>query len=315
MPRKKLGSTTLQVLLAIAQGKHTNKEITKHLGIYKSLTAYHLKKLQKEGLIKRTVTDAVVIYELTEAGKSYCESILNLSPQESPMKIRAHNMFFKVKIIRKPANLDRRLKEANWIEFYPRNYRAWRKKTEKASLVFKPNVLEIYLGDIYAATQQEAMSKAIKTVLEIIEELEHIYPGLKLAKPEEVARIEKQHFAIQNDPLATLYVQQGKSYRSDRIHIDHSKGIPELETVHKLHASEDVHKITQFYEELIREDFSIRDLKEFMLLVVQDRINLQNSLHTLQNTITGLQKTVEFLLMVMGQGANPPAMTPSVGPS
>jgi len=294
---KPLNSTMLQVLLAIAQGYHTNKEITQHLGISKSLTAYHLKRLQERGLIKRTVKDVIVIYELTESGKSYCSNLVTLPSKDSPRQIRAHDLFFVVDILRKPRSFEKRLKQHNWIAFYPANYRAWKKKIAKANLIFKPNVLEIYLADIYAPTPQNATAEAIKTVLEIIEQLEQDYPGLRLGKPQEVARLEKQHIAIQHDPLAVLYAQEGKSYRSERIHIDHSHGVPELETVHKTLAGEDIHKITRFYEELVRErDFSIRDLKELQLMAIQSQMELKKSLET--------------LIMVMGEGVQVRAPKP-----
>jgi len=296
---KPLNSTMLQVLLAIAQGYHTNKEISQHLGISKSLTAYHLKGLTERGLVKRTVRDVIVIYELTESGKSYCSNLFALPSKDSPSRIRAHDLFFVVDILKKPRSFERRLKQNNWIAFYPANYRAWRKKIAKANLVFKPRVLEIYLADIYAPTPQKATAEAIKLVLEIIEELEEEYPGLRLGRPTEVARLVKQHYAIEYDPLAILFHTQGRSYRSERIHIDHSKGIPELEVVHNLHAGEDICKIVRFYEEIIREgDFSLKDLKELQLMAIQNQIEIQN--------------TLKVIISVIGQHApRPPAIPPT----
>lgn len=121
--------------------------------------------------------------------------------------------------------------------------------------MFTPNTVQHFLPEFYASSSLEALDSAIKLVWKVKEYLEREYEDLVLGKPEEVALLNRQHLTIQHDPLALEYFKHNQKhdkklrYESDRLHIDASKGVPELETVNKVYASEDLFKITEFYED------------------------------------------------------------------
>jgi len=135
-------------------------------------------------------------------------------------------------------------------------------------------------SEVYAPSADAAFEEALRLVLNVKYFLEsEEFLGLVLGSPECVAKVYENHYARPFDALAVEYfknsLQTGvrSSYRSDRLAIDMSPGSPELETVHRVYAKDDLRKITEFYEKLIRSELSFDDL-EFLRLEIPQRLNL-----------------------------------------
>ena len=120
------------------------------------------------------------------------------------------------------------------------------------------------LVDVVARKNQAALRLVLK-IKSVLENEE--FPGLVLGRPEQVARVAQQHYARPFDPLAVEYNRTSidswvkLACRSDRLTIDFSSGLPETETVHRVFAKDDLRKITEFYEWLIRSDLTVDHLE------------------------------------------------------
>jgi len=250
-------------ILLIIDLYSTNKEICRKLKEPKWKISRRMTKLCRIGLLKKTGR----FFGRKLKGTIACCNFLTLY-EKNELIIRTHNMRFKSKIVRAPEQLQEKLLKSNWVEHFPNNWTGYRKRIFNCYVLFTPKNVQYILPEIYARTSEQAIDSAVKLVLNIKESLEDEFKGFVLGKPEEVTTLMNQHYANQFDPLALehwKYKQTNNvtlTYKSDRLNIDFSKGVPELETVHKVHAKDDINKITKFYEDMIRTDFDLNDFLE-----------------------------------------------------
>ena len=92
--------------------------IAKDLDIKSSHVAYYIKKAKNMGYVRSSLKDAVVILELTQAGKYFLDQC-NKGRIPSPNSVRAENIRFKPEILRMPTiPVDwKKIQMRNWVQY------------------------------------------------------------------------------------------------------------------------------------------------------------------------------------------------------
>lgn len=299
----KLCGANIRILLALPKFQ-TNKQLAKHLKRSEGTVSYHTSRLEKAGLIKAVETAGCKIFELTNRGKKACLIFLGEGATISPndIIIRVHDLQFISKIIRQPKALKDKLLKNNWIEFCPRNWKGYKKNIRNAIVIFTPKSVQYLINPYYTKDKRTANKEAVRTILEIKHYLEGEYRGLLLGKPEEVAVCSRQSYGIQMDPLAIKYDRfnrehkTNRSYRSDRLNIDQSV-VPETETVHPVHAPDDLSIITQNYEDMVRHGIRLKELKTAILSIEK---NLQQMTRYQKKIADVIEASTEHMVKMQG---------------
>ena len=266
-----LSRLDFEILIAIAMGSNTNKQLHEKLrkrkgkNVPKSTISRHTTKLKKLGLITQKKIYNLRPFELTEKAKITISIFLTKGEEVEWNLVRGHAFGFVCKILRKPRRLKERLKDGGWGEFYPRNRVGYKKSLWGCTVIFNPSSVQFIPEEVYSASQDGAFDVAYRLVLKVQDFLQKEYQGLVLGP---ITVIYNQQYARMFDPLAVEFLKtsiEGNvnlTYRSDRLAIDQSKKVPELETVHKVFSKDDLRKIVEFYEGLIRSDFKIEDVED-----------------------------------------------------
>ncbi|MDI6847227.1 MAG: hypothetical protein QMD23_03750 [Candidatus Bathyarchaeia archaeon] len=260
-----------EILVAIAMGANTNQQLHFKLrkrrgkNVPKSTISRHTTKLEKLGLITQKKLFNLGPFELTEKAKVAVSIFLTGGGGVEWNLVRGHGFGFVCEILRKPRVLEERLKDGGWGEFYPKNRVGYRKKLWGCTVVFNPRSVQFIPEEVYSASQDGAFDVAYRLVLKVQDFLQKEYEGLVLGP---VTLIYNQQYARMFDPLAVEFLKTSMkeninlTYQSDRLAIDLSKKVPELETIHKVFSKDDLRKICEFYEGLIRTDFKIEDVED-----------------------------------------------------
>ncbi len=187
---------------------------------------------------------------LTPAGKVVYQELNRYV--NNTKKLRAHKMFATLHL----AGAYHRFEEMrgkferispNW------RHRGFKFKFKECIILFySPTKICFYIPDIYGDSIDEIYAIAYDEYVGPLQEhLEKAF-DVKIDRWERGA-VQINHLAFQNHPLANIFKEHNVQYKSDRIEIDHSHGIPELETVHKKTAVQDMDKILD-YEKIIRNE-------------------------------------------------------------
>jgi hypothetical protein len=273
--------------------------------------------LEQRNLIRR-IDGNPTFYELTSSGKNYVCGFLVEGNEGNEKSIRqmTHRLHgpltFSARIRFKggeqmTSELQQLLEKDNFIACYPANQIWYKKRLFRVLVMFTPSTVQLFMPEIYG-DEHEVYSEAMELLWNVISYLEDIFPGLHIGTPKQVARIIRQEFAKLNDALAIEYDRTGQSlgkkilYMSDRMKIDKSKGIPELETCHKVFAKEDLGKITKLYEDVVRGDFDLKDfskklaqMEESMRGFVSTEVALHNTMLVQATILKALHSDVRKL--------------------
>ena len=281
-----------EILIAIAMDANTNKQLHEKLrkrkrkNVPKSTISRHTTKLKKLGLISQKKTYNIRPFELTEKAKVAISIFLTRGAEEVETVVRGHAFGFKCEILRKPRDLEERLRGGGWGEFYPKNRVGYKKELWGCTVIFNPRSVQFIPQEVYGASPDACFDVAYRLVLQVQDFLQKEYHGLVLGP---ITVIYNQQYAHMFDPLAVQFLKTSMeenvnlTYRSNRLAIDLSKKVPELETIHKVFSKDDLRKICQFYEGLIRTDFkieNIEDLKEAAKLQAMAGLYLAQNLKT-----------------------------------
>lgn len=181
--------------------------------------------------------------------------------KESSIVIRSHNFTYHLPIQRKPLALKQMLSHTTWLEVVRMNRWDYYSGTLvlsppkfsgkfdlpqiEAIVQFKPNVVQIYLNEIYGYTSEENLNYANQLLLKVRAQLESLYPGLCLAPAQLKRRVENsgQHHAWVHHTLALKCKQRNISLKNKTWEVDASHGQPELEATHKLES--DLHLMNE----------------------------------------------------------------------
>jgi hypothetical protein len=226
---------------------------------------WQTKRLENMGLITQNRIFNWRPFELTDKGKIAVSVFLSEGAVEMEQVVRGHAFGFVCEILRKPKDLEERLENGGWGEFYPKNRVGYKKDLWGCTVVFNPRSVQFIPEEVYAPNGDAAFQEAYRLVLKIQDSLQSEYEGLVLGP---ITRIYNQQYARIYDPFAaellrsSLKEGERLTYKSDRLAVDYSKGIPELETVHRTYSKDDMRKICEFYEGLVRTDFKIEDVND-----------------------------------------------------
>jgi len=186
-------------------------------------------------------------------------------PLKPPLKDRAHDIVFHVKLNRLPTNrrrFDSMFKyhdKLNWRLYYghKRSGATIQITTRGSPERPEPGLLKIYFPPIYAENPEmaewEAMRRAFEIAEALQEELGLAYDG---RRGEAILRIVSQSHAIPHHPVAMEMRKRKITYKSDIIEVDSSPGHPELELVHRRDSPEHWHNIMEFNEAVARGDIT-----------------------------------------------------------
>jgi len=260
-----------EILIAIAMGSNTNKQLNEKLrkrkgkNVPKATISRHATKLKKLGLITQKKIYNFRPFELTENAKVAISIFLTGGVGEMEQVVRGHGFGFVCEVLRMPNGFGERLRKAGWAEFYPKNRVGYKKGLWGCTVIFNPRSVQFIPEEVYSASQDGAFDVAYRLVLKVQDELQREYEGLVLGP---VTAIYSQQYARMFDPLAVEFLKTSMkenvnlTYGSDRLAIDQSKKVPELETIHKVFSKDDLRKICEFYEGLIRTNFKIEDIED-----------------------------------------------------
>lgn len=264
-----LSRLDFEILTAIAMGSNTNKQLNEKIrkrkgkNVPKSTISRHTTELKKLGLITEKKIYTFRPFELTENAKVAISIFLTGDVGEMEQVVRGHGFGFVCEVLRRPRGLEERLNDGGWCEFYPKNRVGYKKELSGCTVIFNPRSVQFIPQEVYGASQDACFDVAYRLVLRVQDFLQKEYAGLVLGP---VTVIYNQQYAHMFDPLAVEVLKTSMkenvnlTYRSDRLAIDQSKKVPELETIHKVFSKDDLRKIYEFYEGLIRTDFKIEDV-------------------------------------------------------
>jgi len=299
----------LELLLLVVGGVNKNKDLHNKLmkrrgkRVPKSTISRHTKHLCKLGLLKRIKLFNLRSFELTSKGKVTISIILAMGEAPSlEFPVRGHAFGFVSKIVRCPEEFGTKLMEKGWIEYYPRNRVAYKNRIMGCMVIFNPRSVQFIPDEVYGPNQDACFDEAFRLVVRVKESLEDDY-GLVLGQPKEVTRVYSQHYAKLFDPLAMEYfitsLEEGVkvTYRSDRLHIDFSEGFPETEAVHRVYSKDDLRKITDLYETVVRQDFNLDD---FLFEYHKKYDGFTNGVKVIQDDLRDVKEVVRDLAKNIG---------------
>jgi len=305
-----------KILLSILS-KPTNKSLSKYLQISKQTISDNVRILIQNGFIEETIAFNVRLYTLTAKGIRTCPSFLG-GDEAIPLKnqIRSHYLVLKSAIIREAREWAKQAQES-WIISHPKNWIEYRKNIFDIMVVKTPNFFFYFFPERIDDDGFSNVDSFIGKANQLKKFLEEEYQGLVLGSPEKVYSIQSQHHAILYDDLAMEYAKTSQkegykiNYQSDRIHIDQSKGIPELETVNKAYALEDLNKLTQSKEDIIRSPLSFAELVSIVGKIAQAQ---ERGQHQLTETATALNATAKLVEISVKLQSQPTAPSPQEEP-
>jgi hypothetical protein len=259
-------NTKWLILIKLRHGFLT-KSIVEELRSTKTNVLRHVKDLRKAGLVNEFTKG-----RFTPTPKGYRispEDFIKLvyrggghgvaiSPQETTNELlRYHNLSFSVDILEKPQEIkqDFRTIQLKNNVFYIKSYL-------NGSVKFHNHKAVLCLSNVYGAEVEEIALKS----LEVLENLkkEVLEDGFKL---DSLYVCNSQHIA---DPFNKMAQFIGQKFGAcvlvkgeeggERLTIDFSKGLAEIETENKYEACEDMEKVQTFYTGLL--SLSKREIRE-----------------------------------------------------
>lgn len=293
-----------------------------HLGVSQQYISKVAKNLESKGLIKiERIAVNLSNYLITTTGYE----VLRNSPQAIAEKvvmnhpnIRIHALEIAIRI---PPSM-----RVKWEQYLNRifeiqdirpvglknneqglmNIGNMRVKTTTRSVLFYPD-------DVYGIDTKDAEEKLIDVIIKSAEKINNTL-GMKVYK-RQWANIEitRQEIARLDDPIAKKYIDAGLRAKiriggDERIHIDFSKKVPELEAVHRRHAPEDMRKIETLYKDVITDKFNteivnadIDSLKEKANLNEDYFENLVKQNQIISDSQNKITKNMELLSKYLNQ--------------
>ena len=236
--------------------EYNQTQLAKKLRVSRTSVKRYSRELQERGLIYYKRIGNNVFYTLTEKG---AEALKRMNTFDVPYDtlpkrtilsvVRSHAIRIKVPILRLPYNPEAfkedvmrvgKLTKMNtkmngWTQYI--GYLPTGKEYgDGGHFYFTPKNLIITFKQIYSFDPFDSIDKAIKYTQKLIKEIEEYPPyyGLKLGDVSYVGKIIHRHHALPGDEAAKMFIKYGIDIRTDRIHIDCSKG-PGLESQNLIH--------------------------------------------------------------------------------
>ena len=252
---------TKDILRLIEAGYYPAK-IARVLGTYKQLIHYHLKRLEKAGLIRREVRDRIVIYSLTEAGKKFLAGVEGLFGRW----VRLHNVRVVYPVVedaRVPVDWGKVVRLRNWRQYVGTFLNVTVRRNEGR----QPSI-EVLAEPLVGDDPYQLLYMALRECDRVAEYLEQRF-GMKLGRGRLVGR---PHWAIY-DPIAKRF-SDNMVYSDDLAQIDKSPPSPgEIDFFSPEAAKQYLMSITSIPARVGRIEKEIKNLPE-ELVNVKRAVNL-----------------------------------------
>ena len=207
---------------------------------------YNIQQLKKKGIF----TD---LNNLTPDGKLVLRKLKGYL--NNTKKIRGHKLFGKF-ILREPYRDFESIKNKYLRISKSPKHRGFKLEFKDCVVLFySPQKICFYLPEVFGDSIEEIYAEAYEQYINPLKNyLEQMFNSLKINEYE-IASVTINHLALQNNSLAEIFKEFNVQYKSDRLEVDHSHGVAELETVHKKHSVRDLDMILD-YEKLVRGSFN-----------------------------------------------------------
>lgn len=227
-------------------------EIARHLNIPNTTVNYWITKFKQEGLIYKDL-------RLRDKGKKLFKVLIKKVFSEK--RLRAHNIQVKLNIVKCPYNfpncyLDKQnLTTTLYKPFTNGRYTGLKTELLNCSVMFySPKKIVCVVSDIYTDSDEEISATVQEFISQLIEAIELEFNGIKVDSYE-VAKIQSMHIAVTNSIIAkSILVKRGISYNSDKLAVDNSHGIPELEATDPTTALQDIESLLNLEDERRRNE-------------------------------------------------------------
>ena len=266
-------SRQIEILKHINLGK-TLRHTASEIGISHPAVLKHLKKMITLGLLNRVSRSSGVIYSLTLAGRELLSQAGNhevTTPEESltggsdrlpppekiPDQIRLHRLQVKFDLlnpIKDPSIISYKDHPSKIVPLthWMKNIIEFEDFTaiiSTKSLIISGVQRYIKISENLESKEASILSAIVPLAEQIEEKVRRSQPKFKLKRLAQgvlQGRILSREYAYEHHPIAEKVKKMEIKDSEDgkpRIIVDQSKGFPELETVHKEYAAEDMNKI------------------------------------------------------------------------
>jgi predicted transcriptional regulator len=271
---KKIRMEHLEILKLIRDGDNTCATVSKRLKISYSTISDRIRFLLNHGFINKGKRSRTRHYRLTSKGKKqitdFCTHLQGASKNKitTPKRLRAHHVVVFFHISKAPDGMISQLRQNKFMTTDHSTWKGYQKREHDCLIIFNPKKVFLHMDAFYVDSPDQYHAEVMKRAMEVKDRLEKKYQGLVLGDPHRTAIIHKTHVARELGPLATHFkkaaIQTGikQEYRGDRLVIDSSSGEYEEETVHPVHAPEDMEKLGEFFQGVLKKDLTAGDLGE-----------------------------------------------------
>ena len=315
----KLTPVHQSILEGLSDGKSLRK-IASYLGLNHSTVIRHVKQLEQRGYVSRQLRSNQVLYSILPAGISNMHHPVkedltggskHAPPRESNMKIRLHRLQIKFDLV-SPINDPSVIKFQDFpskivpLEHWSKNIIQFEDFTaiiSTKSLIITGVQRYLKASDNIEAQESDIMSEIIPFAEQVESKIRRIHHDFRLKRLDRgvlSGKIISREFAYEHHPIA----EKAKTMRIDaqdgkpRIMVDQSKGFPELETVHRDTASEDMEMLTRNTEVLASADLG----QAFQAIKASAPIILEQSklFATTQDQISQLASSLQRVIGILG---------------
>lgn len=254
--KAQLAYATYRVLQAISKRK-TQKQIANEiLKINKSNASRRIHVLAKAQLIEKDFRTSYNQWRITRSGKAMMQHLRNifgtatLTDENFPITFRWHHIMFKLTILKTPVDMQHLLQQNKYYYGKKEGFLyGWIKRVQGADILVTGKSILIYPKPIEAGSVNDAVIAGCNLVDYITTMLHDQFPLLEFQDRTQICR---QHCAMVGG--ITNFFPREFHYESDRLVIDCSTGVPELECIHKTYSITDMQNLAQFFEGVIRVD-------------------------------------------------------------
>lgn len=258
-------------LLLIDEGESVPL-IAHKLGINQSNVRRRIYVLEKHGLVRRGARSEKRFWALTDQGKTVLEALRRgfggarfddlRSWGKKSLLFRWHNLIFKFSIFDKRGSGDalifaRRLSEKGFQRVDRGIFNGYAQDFEGTLIIWTGKSVLCYPKPVQAGSEVEALVRGYAIAERARARWEKLV-GVRLTANLEVCR---QQLAVIGG--LSVRIPQGYHYASDRVVIDCSTGVAEIETVDKKLAIDDMFTLSHFVDALVRGEVSVAEQGEF----------------------------------------------------
>jgi len=244
----------LRLLLALRKDLNGITVLSKELSKSKSTVHGMLKKLIKQGVVKKRDS----LYYLTKSGQMACSDLGRL-PSNNPIVFRLHKYTFSASFLKKSKGLEELLAiDKRFCRHYQFDRVQFHTKKDSVTVNFYPNSISFVLPPIFSPDLNVAEGNAVNLANFVVDLIESEFCGAKVGTPKVSSHVDDNHIAVVNHPLALEFDKFRKKYgetysfKGDKIEIDFSPDLPELEFVDKLNAKQDCYKLARVFNNLTK---------------------------------------------------------------